>query len=221
MQFLTGISRNTLSKSYMLLLTVCVWEFKNSAFWDTHYHALLIHQQSLVCRERPIHRSIARTGLHEFSVFEHINQQFTTQSFSVCFGGVFPFCPKWSDNIRNKRYNRPVLYLDVTLCRIFYDLSFVLMIAWYLHLQRRYRWRVVCNTRRWIYYTRELGLLQLLWRNKKSGKSWNIIQYLSSIEGFLHFLAVCVLSEVVFSTPIFYHLKSLHFATRAWHGEIF
>ena len=35
----TGISRNTQSKSYALSLTV--WEFKSSALWDTHEHALL------------------------------------------------------------------------------------------------------------------------------------------------------------------------------------
>ena len=36
MQFLIGISRNTQSKSYILSLTECVWEFKNNALWDTH-----------------------------------------------------------------------------------------------------------------------------------------------------------------------------------------
>ena len=36
MQFYTGISRNTWSKSYMSSLTECVWEFQNSALWDTH-----------------------------------------------------------------------------------------------------------------------------------------------------------------------------------------
>ena len=30
MQFFTGISRNTWSESYMLSLTECVWEFRNS-----------------------------------------------------------------------------------------------------------------------------------------------------------------------------------------------
>ena len=35
MQFFTGISRNTQSKSSMLSLTECVWNFQNDAFWDT------------------------------------------------------------------------------------------------------------------------------------------------------------------------------------------
>ena len=33
------ISRNTQSKSYMLSLTECVWEFQNNALWDTHKYA--------------------------------------------------------------------------------------------------------------------------------------------------------------------------------------
>ena len=41
MQFLTGISRTTQSKLYMLSLTECVWESQNNALWDTHLHALL------------------------------------------------------------------------------------------------------------------------------------------------------------------------------------
>ena len=36
MQFFTGISRNTQSKSYRLSLTECVWEFQNNASWDAH-----------------------------------------------------------------------------------------------------------------------------------------------------------------------------------------
>ena len=36
MQLITGISRNTQSKSYTLSLTECVWELRNSALWDTH-----------------------------------------------------------------------------------------------------------------------------------------------------------------------------------------
>ena len=36
MQFLSGISRNTQSKSYMLSLTECVWNFQNNALWETH-----------------------------------------------------------------------------------------------------------------------------------------------------------------------------------------
>ena len=36
MQFSTGISRNTQSKTYMLSLTECVWDFRNDALWDTH-----------------------------------------------------------------------------------------------------------------------------------------------------------------------------------------
>ena len=41
MQFFTGISRYTQSKSYMLSLTESVWEFRNNALWDTHQHVLL------------------------------------------------------------------------------------------------------------------------------------------------------------------------------------
>ena len=36
MQLITGISRNTQSKAYMLLLTESVWEFRNNALLDTH-----------------------------------------------------------------------------------------------------------------------------------------------------------------------------------------
>ena len=43
MQFFTRISWYTRSKSYMLSLTECVWEFRNNALWDTQYHALLNH----------------------------------------------------------------------------------------------------------------------------------------------------------------------------------
>ena len=44
MQLVTGISRNTQSKSYtcMLSLTECVWKFQNDALWDTNLHALLV-----------------------------------------------------------------------------------------------------------------------------------------------------------------------------------
>ena len=35
-QFFIGISRNTQSKSYMLSLTECVWDFQNDALWDTN-----------------------------------------------------------------------------------------------------------------------------------------------------------------------------------------
>ena len=35
MQFFTGISKNTQSKSYMLPLTECVRDFRNIALWDT------------------------------------------------------------------------------------------------------------------------------------------------------------------------------------------
>ena len=41
MQLFIGISRNSQSKSYMLSLTECVWDFQNNALWDTHYHAVL------------------------------------------------------------------------------------------------------------------------------------------------------------------------------------
>ena len=36
MQFFTGISRHTQSKSCRLSLTQCVWEFRNNALWATH-----------------------------------------------------------------------------------------------------------------------------------------------------------------------------------------
>ena len=44
--FFNEIFRNTPSKSYTLSLTECVWEFQNSAFWDTHYYALLNYTSS-------------------------------------------------------------------------------------------------------------------------------------------------------------------------------
>ena len=37
-----GISKKSVSKSHMLSLTVCVWEFLNNALWDSHEHALLV-----------------------------------------------------------------------------------------------------------------------------------------------------------------------------------
>ena len=40
MQFFTGISRNTETKSYMLSFTECVWEFRSNALWDTLFPAL-------------------------------------------------------------------------------------------------------------------------------------------------------------------------------------
>ena len=40
MQLSIWISSNTQSKSYTLLLTECVWEFRNNALRDTHYHGL-------------------------------------------------------------------------------------------------------------------------------------------------------------------------------------
>ena len=36
MQCSIVISRNTQSKSYMLSLSECVWEFRNNGLWDTH-----------------------------------------------------------------------------------------------------------------------------------------------------------------------------------------
>ena len=36
MQFFTGFSRNTQSKSYVLSLTECVWESRNDTLWETH-----------------------------------------------------------------------------------------------------------------------------------------------------------------------------------------
>ena len=36
MQFFTGKSINTQSKSYRPSLSECVWEFRNTALWDTH-----------------------------------------------------------------------------------------------------------------------------------------------------------------------------------------
>ena len=41
MQFFAGISRNTLSKTYMLLLTEFVSEFRSNALWDSYKHTLL------------------------------------------------------------------------------------------------------------------------------------------------------------------------------------
>ena len=41
MQFFTGISRITHSKSHMPSLTESIWKFRNDELWDTHYHALL------------------------------------------------------------------------------------------------------------------------------------------------------------------------------------
>ena len=41
MQFFSGIPSNTQSKSYMLSLTECDWDFQNNDLWDTHEHALL------------------------------------------------------------------------------------------------------------------------------------------------------------------------------------
>ena len=41
MQYSNGTSRNTQSKSYMLSLTECVWDFQNIALLDTDSHALL------------------------------------------------------------------------------------------------------------------------------------------------------------------------------------
>ena len=35
MQSFTGISRNTQSKSYMLSLTECIWDFQDKALLDT------------------------------------------------------------------------------------------------------------------------------------------------------------------------------------------
>ena len=40
MQFFSGISKNTQSKSYMLSLAVRVLDFQNNALWDTHQYAL-------------------------------------------------------------------------------------------------------------------------------------------------------------------------------------
>ena len=39
-QFFTGVTRNTPSKSYMLSLAECVWDFQNSELWNTHQHVL-------------------------------------------------------------------------------------------------------------------------------------------------------------------------------------
>ena len=52
MQFFIGISRNTRSEYYMLLLTECVWEFRNNAF-DTD---MIIHE-SLFLQFRADNRS--------------------------------------------------------------------------------------------------------------------------------------------------------------------
>ena len=36
MQYFTGITGNTQSKSYMLSLIKCVWDFPDNALWDSH-----------------------------------------------------------------------------------------------------------------------------------------------------------------------------------------
>ena len=41
MQLITGISRNTQSKSYTLSLTERLWDFQNVPLWDAHKHVLL------------------------------------------------------------------------------------------------------------------------------------------------------------------------------------
>ena len=41
-RFFTVISRNTQSKSYVLSLTECVWDFQSNVLWDTHSHTLLL-----------------------------------------------------------------------------------------------------------------------------------------------------------------------------------
>ena len=50
MQFVTGISRNAPSQSYMLSLTECVWDFQNNSLWDTYLHALLVRISLTVCK---------------------------------------------------------------------------------------------------------------------------------------------------------------------------
>ena len=42
MPFFTGVSRITQSKSFMLSLTECVWDFQNDVLWDSHEHALFM-----------------------------------------------------------------------------------------------------------------------------------------------------------------------------------
>ena len=48
MQFFTGILQNTQSnsKSYMLSLTECVWDFQNNAL-DINLHAILLSRLNL------------------------------------------------------------------------------------------------------------------------------------------------------------------------------
>ena len=55
MQFLSGISRNTQSRSDMLSLPTsgksrhlaeCVWDFQNDVLWDTHQNAPLLFAQA-------------------------------------------------------------------------------------------------------------------------------------------------------------------------------
>ena len=50
MQLFIGISRNTQSKSYMLSLTGCVWDFQNNALWDTHQYAQLFYHNGKGCK---------------------------------------------------------------------------------------------------------------------------------------------------------------------------
>ena len=42
MHLVTGIYKNTQSKSDTLSLTASVWEFRNNALWDTYEHALFV-----------------------------------------------------------------------------------------------------------------------------------------------------------------------------------
>ena len=49
MQYFTGISRNTQSKSYMLSLSECVWDFHNNALWDTLFDSNLMKKMELHC----------------------------------------------------------------------------------------------------------------------------------------------------------------------------
>ena len=41
MQFCTGLSIKSQSKSYTRSFTECVWDFQNNAWWDTDWYALL------------------------------------------------------------------------------------------------------------------------------------------------------------------------------------
>ena len=47
MQFFTRILQNTQSKSFLLSLTECVWEFQNNALWDNMPYSIVNNYEHL------------------------------------------------------------------------------------------------------------------------------------------------------------------------------